>query len=203
MTSLRTPDERFKNLPGFAYAPHYLEIGENRIHYVDEGPRAADPILLMRWPARIPAGTVYHSPVSLMDIYPTVAAATGARLPDGETLDGVNLIPHIHGEKTAPPHDALVWRSGEYKAIWYGDYRLQIDGYQDKTVLYNIAKDNGERNNLASAEPIVAQKLTAALNEFTATFAEPRWEIPFVVPQPVDIWPGERPPDAETMYFGG
>ena len=158
---------------------------------------------LMRWPARIPAGTVYHPRVSLMDIYPTIAAATGARLPDGETLDGVNLIPYIHGEKTAPPHDALVWRSGEYKAIWYGDYRLQIDGYQDKTVLYNIARDNGERNNLASAEPIVAEKLTAVLNEFTATFAEPRWEIPFEVPQPVDIWPGERPPDAETMYFGG
>ncbi|MCZ6530058.1 MAG: haloalkane dehalogenase [Chloroflexi bacterium] len=37
MTSLRTPDERFENLPGFPYAPHYLEIGGNRIHYVDEG----------------------------------------------------------------------------------------------------------------------------------------------------------------------
>ncbi len=37
MTSLRTPDERFENLPGFPYDPHYLEIGGNRIHYVDEG----------------------------------------------------------------------------------------------------------------------------------------------------------------------
>jgi len=37
MKSLRTPDERFANLPGFAYAPHYLEVGKNRIHFVDEG----------------------------------------------------------------------------------------------------------------------------------------------------------------------
>ena len=37
MKSLRTPDERFTNLPGFSYSPHYLDLGGNRIHYVDEG----------------------------------------------------------------------------------------------------------------------------------------------------------------------
>ena len=37
MKTLRTPDERFKNLPGFPYEPHYLEIGQARLHYIDEG----------------------------------------------------------------------------------------------------------------------------------------------------------------------
>ena len=37
MKTLRTPDERFRNLPGFPFDPHYLELGEARIHYVDEG----------------------------------------------------------------------------------------------------------------------------------------------------------------------
>jgi haloalkane dehalogenase len=41
MSALRTPDERFANLPGFAYAPHYAEIDGLRMHYVDEGPRDA------------------------------------------------------------------------------------------------------------------------------------------------------------------
>jgi len=41
MKSLRTPDERFKDLPGYPFAPHYLDVpdGEGdrlRIHYVDE-----------------------------------------------------------------------------------------------------------------------------------------------------------------------
>ena len=40
---LRTPDERFANLPGFAYAPNYVEYLRGyeglRAHYVDEGPR--------------------------------------------------------------------------------------------------------------------------------------------------------------------
>jgi haloalkane dehalogenase/tRNA(adenine34) deaminase len=40
---LRTPDERFANLPGYAFAPHYLEaVGPGpRMHYLDEGPRSA------------------------------------------------------------------------------------------------------------------------------------------------------------------
>jgi len=44
---LRTPDERFGNLPGFNFAPHYVEIQGLRMHYVDEGPRDADPVLLL------------------------------------------------------------------------------------------------------------------------------------------------------------
>lgn len=34
---IRTPDERFENLPGYAFEPHYLEIDGVRMHYVDEG----------------------------------------------------------------------------------------------------------------------------------------------------------------------
>jgi haloalkane dehalogenase len=44
---VRTPDERFANLPGFDYEPHYIEIDGLRILYVDEGPRGAMPVLLL------------------------------------------------------------------------------------------------------------------------------------------------------------
>ena len=52
MKTLRTPDARFENLPGFPFAPHYTEIadgegGSLRIHHVDEGPRDGEPILLL------------------------------------------------------------------------------------------------------------------------------------------------------------
>jgi len=46
MEALRTPDERFASLPEFPYAAHYVDIGI-RVHYVDEGPRDAAPVLLM------------------------------------------------------------------------------------------------------------------------------------------------------------
>lgn len=47
MELLRTPDERFQNLPDFKYQPHYLEVDGIRIHYVDEGQRQSEVVLLM------------------------------------------------------------------------------------------------------------------------------------------------------------
>ena len=38
---LRTPDERFAALPGYAFAPNYTQHAGYRIHYLDEGPRDA------------------------------------------------------------------------------------------------------------------------------------------------------------------
>lgn len=52
MKALRTPDEYFAGIADFPYAPHYLEVddtegGRLRLHYVDEGPRSAAPVLLL------------------------------------------------------------------------------------------------------------------------------------------------------------
>jgi haloalkane dehalogenase len=47
MTALRTPDERFANLAGYAFEPHYVEIDRLRMHYLDEGPRDGEPVLLL------------------------------------------------------------------------------------------------------------------------------------------------------------
>lgn len=52
MKALRTPDERFVGLPDYPFEPHYVEIddtegGTLRVHLVDEGPRDADPVLLL------------------------------------------------------------------------------------------------------------------------------------------------------------
>lgn len=52
MDYLRTPDDRFHGLPDWPFEPHYLDVddtegGRLRMHYVDEGPHDADPILLL------------------------------------------------------------------------------------------------------------------------------------------------------------
>jgi haloalkane dehalogenase len=49
---LRTPDDRFTNLPGFDFPPNYLDVddtegGRLRMHYLDEGPPGAAPVLLL------------------------------------------------------------------------------------------------------------------------------------------------------------
>ncbi len=47
MEILRTPEERFSDLPGYSFEPHYVEVDRLRIHYLDEGPRDAEPVLMM------------------------------------------------------------------------------------------------------------------------------------------------------------
>ncbi len=56
MQTLRTPDERFADLPDYPFEPHYAEVtaipgdaasGTLRVHYLDEGPRDATPVLLL------------------------------------------------------------------------------------------------------------------------------------------------------------
>ena len=44
---LRTPDDCFKDLPDFAYTPHYTQVGGLRVAHIDEGPRDAPVVLLM------------------------------------------------------------------------------------------------------------------------------------------------------------
>lgn len=52
MKTLRTPDSRFVGLPDYPFPPHYTTIRdadgtELRLHYVDEGPRDAAPVLML------------------------------------------------------------------------------------------------------------------------------------------------------------
>lgn len=52
MKTVRTPDERFADLPGYPFSPHYADVDDGeggllRVHYLDEGPADAAPVLLM------------------------------------------------------------------------------------------------------------------------------------------------------------
>ena len=52
MQTVRTPDDRFEGLAGYDFEPHYATVddtegGELRVHYLDEGPRDAAPVLLL------------------------------------------------------------------------------------------------------------------------------------------------------------
>jgi len=47
MNTVRTPDSRFENLPDYDFRPNYVDVDAMRMHYVDEGPRDGDVVLLL------------------------------------------------------------------------------------------------------------------------------------------------------------
>ncbi|MGH8454923.1 MAG: haloalkane dehalogenase [Nevskiales bacterium] len=75
MKILRTPDERFASLPGYPFQPNYLQLGELRMHYVDQGPRNAPVVLMLH-------GEPTWSYLYRKMIPPIVAAGYRAIAPD-------------------------------------------------------------------------------------------------------------------------
>src|SRR3984893_11607230 len=47
MQVLRTPEDRFADLPGFGYPPQYADVGGLRMAYVEAGPPGGRPVLLL------------------------------------------------------------------------------------------------------------------------------------------------------------
>jgi arylsulfatase A-like enzyme len=115
---------------------------------------------VVSWPGTIPAGQTYPHPVSALDVAATAAAIAGIEVKPGE-LDGVNLLPHLKGEKTAAPHEALYWRWVAQSAIREGDWKLLRGG--DREYLFNLSADLGEKRNLAAKHPEIATRLRGKL----------------------------------------
>lgn len=143
--------------------------------------------LFARWPARIAAESRIALPVGQVDIMPTLAAAAGAPLPPGVTIDGRDLLPALTGKGTQPRADApLFWNSGYYKAVRAGDWKLQVNERQDKVWLHNLAADPTEQVNLAETAPGQRAALEALLAAHHAGRKSPLYPSTFDTPVPID-----------------
>ncbi len=130
---------------------------------------------LFKWKGKIAPGSVYHKPVSSLDIFSTAAAIANASLPQDRLYDGVNLIPYLTGKDTSAPHQALYWRSGSNKAIRKGDWKLVLNEHDQVTALYHLASDKNETNNLAGKETKKVEELKKELSVWEQTLERPRW----------------------------
>ena len=153
--------------------------------------------LIIRYPARLAAREVAE-PVVLGDLCPTLCAL--AKAPAPAVPDFRDLSPLLFD---SPPADAkpraLTWHQPHYMnqggkpagAIREGDWKL-IEQYEDGSLeLYNLAKDPGERTDLAAAEPARVAALRGKLEAWRRSvgaaplkpnpdFDRSRWERCFV-----------------------
>jgi arylsulfatase A-like enzyme len=130
---------------------------------------------IMRWPDQIQAKTTYARPVSHLDIFPTIIAATNTPRPAGKKLDGVDLLPYLKGEKKSDPHPSLIWLRRPSAAIRFQDWKLISYPTKNKIEIYDLAKDPQEATDLSSLRTDMVQKLKIQL-ELDQTFAtEPLW----------------------------
>ena len=156
----------------------------------------------LKWPAAVPAGTTFSAPVAQIDIFPTAAAAAHAPLPADRKIDGVNLIPFVRGEAAGPPHQSLFWRSGDYKTVLAGGWKLQVAERPKKDWLFHLDEDPTERVDLAAKHPDKVRELKGVLAAHEAEMVRPAW--PSLIEGPIDI---DHPlgvperPDDEHVYW--
>jgi arylsulfatase A-like enzyme len=113
---------------------------------------------LAAYPGVFPAGVEYARPVSTLDIYPTVMALTGVKPSSG--LDGVNLVPYLKGEQAGSPHESLFFLTGDKGAVVQDQWKLVVFP-RAAAQLFDLSRDIGEKNDLASAEPARVQAMKA------------------------------------------
>ncbi|MGI8982273.1 MAG: sulfatase [Pirellulaceae bacterium] len=138
---------------------------------------------LVQWKGKLPAGKTYDQPVIQLDFHPTALAAAGlVRAVKEQTdpkLDGVDLLPHLLGEVTTPPHDALYWRFGEQAAIRSGNHKLvKARGGSGDWELYDLSADIGETKNLTADKPDLAKELLAKYDAWNSSNIKPLWGAP-------------------------
>ncbi|MHC4991029.1 MAG: sulfatase-like hydrolase/transferase [Planctomycetota bacterium] len=111
---------------------------------------------VLSWPGVIEGNRRSDQPISVLDIFPTLAAAAHVDPGVAQPLDGVNLWPALmRGEIVERPplaisHDGAAVIDGRWKLIRKPNGRL---------VLYDLEDDVREETNLAAARPDVVERL--------------------------------------------
>jgi arylsulfatase A-like enzyme len=132
---------------------------------------------IIQWNGHFPSGLVYNEPVSSLDIFPTIMAATGAGLPQDRVIDGVDLLPFVNSTKIGVPHQTLYWRwtfRGGESAVRKGNWKLVMLNNKPPQ-LYDVAADVSEQHDLAPEYPDVVAGLHAEWKTWSNQMAEPRW----------------------------
>jgi len=128
--------------------------------------------MLVRWPGVTAPGSVCHTPVISMDVYPTVLDAAGLEQAPTQHVDGMNLRPLLQGGTT--PGRPIYWHYPHYGnqgaapsgAVRSGEWKL-VEWFEDgSTELFHLGRDPGESQNLAAEEPGRTAALLASLRRW-------------------------------------
>ena len=127
---------------------------------------------IVRWPGRVPAGTICATPVISTDCYPTLLEAAGVQPVPGSTLDGRSLIP-LFEQKPGFDRDAIFFHYPNYafhkknrlgSALRAGDFKLITYYDNGELELYRLSSDIGEEVNLSQQHPELVRQLKDKLD---------------------------------------
>jgi len=143
---------------------------------------------IIRYPNKIKPGRVIDVPMMAIDIFPTIAEITGAKLPENK-IDGKSVWDIWIGNSDQSPHEAyyFYYHVNELHGIRYGKWKLYfphryrtLNGRKggkngipvkyeyntiDKIELYDLSKDISETTDVATEYPEIVKKIQSLGNK--------------------------------------
>ena len=147
-----------------------LRISGSQIDRVSEG--GIRTSFIARWPGVIPAGTTTNAFISSLDIFPTLAAVSGAEVPPYLRLDGGNILPVLQGQPST--RREMFWHSRRSQAARVDNYKwVQLPEHSG---LFDLTRDIGETSDLSKEKPDVLAQVKSRWLEWRREMdqAEPR-----------------------------
>lgn len=131
---------------------------------------------IVRWPGQVKAGAACDTPAIHVDMYPTLTALAGGRMPAHQIADGESLVPLMRDVHAKLTREAIFqhfpgylgasgdnWRTTPVSYVHAGDWKLMEYLEDGRLELYNLREDIGESRNLAATNPAKARELHAKL----------------------------------------
>jgi arylsulfatase A len=135
---------------------------------------------IVYWKGHTQPGTILTNMISNLDVLPTLAQWTGAKLPKGRTLDGqaISEVLLQKGGKHPAHREIYIVNNGiceavrkdnwKYREVKGGEIKNGIldKNVKSKTELFNLAFDPGERTNVIDDHADIAHELKQLFDQF-------------------------------------
>ena len=118
--------------------------------------------MVARWTGTIPAGIVSAHPSAFEDYMPTFAEVAGVARPAG--IDGVSMLAALENRASAQkPREYLYWEFQGKQVVRMGSWKGIRNAASGAFELYDLAKDIGEKADVAAAHPDVVSRIEAIM----------------------------------------
>lgn len=127
----------------------------------------------IRYPKRIPAGSVNREFLTSLELFPTLLNLAGVAPPEGIVLDGFDMMPMVADNKPSPRKE-MYWKRRAKEAARVGDWKWVRN--ESGTFLFDLSKDISEKNNLIDKVPEKAAEMQQHFENWLKRMdeAEPR-----------------------------
>jgi arylsulfatase A-like enzyme len=135
--------------------------------------RVRNLTIIVRYPGRIPAGSVCSAFLTSLEVVPTILQLAGAAAPSGLALDGYDMLPVLAAGAPSPRRE-MFWQRKDDKAARVGAWKW-VESSRGGG-LFDLTRDSGESQDLSTQRPEKLKELKARFTHWRRTMdaAAPR-----------------------------